>query len=859
MKWIGNWAEKSVNNAWRVLLMAVLVSGLSVYAVIELMRFETDHAALVTRDAPFWGPWDEFQDEFPELRRTGLVVVESASFDTVDDVSRALKERLALETDTFETVFLGEADPFFDKHALLFLDLKDLEETVDRLAKAQPALTTVADDPSLRGFFDLVRVGRDAMDEGTDLPTSFVEIVDETTKAVSQVVQGEPVVLSWAGEMMGDDDDIYRRIIIVQPKDVATTEKNDRPAAALLKKIAAEPQYQEFGEVRIRVSGRLGMAYDEVVAIKQSVSLAGTLSLIFLTVILIMGLPSYRIIIAVFSTLIVGLCLSLGFAAVTIGSLNLVSAAFAVLFVGLGIDHALHVALRYEEYLRTDKSHLEAVRHAAETTGNAVALCALTSAIGFAAFIPTGFLGMAELGVIAAAGMGFAFVASMTVLPAILTVLNAAKHPMRIPILMPQGKALNPRRRFAATGFVFGALASVYLIQTGIDFNFSSLAMRDQNSESISTLYDLQEDNVVTDYVANIMVHQSDDTAEIVKRLEALDVVDEVQGPWDLVAEDQEIKLDMIDEAVSFLWPILMPGENKPALTDEERLAEVKSFIDEMEDLRYDPEESSQSIVRLADEFAAIMATNEPNEALQEIETEIMQRVVRQLDRLRTALEADFYTIDDVPEYIQRRFISKDGMQRISVLPSEDLTDLEALKRFVAATQEIEPTASGRPAIEEGVGGIVVDSFKTAGFIAFLSIAIILLVVFRSFRDMVYVLIPISLAGVLTIATANFFNIPFNFANVIALPLIFGLGVDAAIHLVLRARESHSAEEIASSSTPQAVLLSSLTTVAAFASLSTSAHYGMASMGITLTIGIVWLLFSTLLVLPGLLKVRGLG
>jgi predicted RND superfamily exporter protein len=191
----------------------------------------------------------------------------------------------------------------------------------------------------------------------------------------------------------------------------------------------------------------------------------------------------------------------------------------------------------------------------------------------------------------------------------------------------------------------------------------------------------------------------------------------------------------------------------------------------------------------------------------------------------------------------------------VAVFPDEDIVDVDALQRFVDAVTPIAPNATGRRGVETGVGQIVVRSFIQAGLYALFGITILLLFVLRNMHDTALVLAPILLAGILTIATSNYLGIPFNFANVIAIPLIFGLGVDSAIHLVLRAKEEHSATEVVSSSTPQAVLLSSLTTIGAFASLSLSPHKGVASMGTLLTIGISWSLVCTLLVLPALLRI----
>jgi predicted RND superfamily exporter protein len=126
------------------------------------------------------------------------------------------------------------------------------------------------------------------------------------------------------------------------------------------------------------------------------------------------------------------------------------------------------------------------------------------------------------------------------------------------------------------------------------------------------------------------------------------------------------------------------------------------------------------------------------------------------------------------------------------------------------------------------------------------------------------VLAPLSLAAVATVAIAVLADIQFNFANVVVLPLLLGIGVDSGIHLVHRHRvalEEGTAgvpeRELLETSTAQAVFFSALTTMVSFGSLALSRHVGFASMGQLLLIGVVVMLVANLVVLPAILAVRG--
>lgn len=855
MEFFGKWAEVSARYAFRTALYAVIFFAISTWLTVNFLEFEADHAELVKQSEPFWGPQREAVLKFPQFSRTAVVVVDADTVDLADDASEALAARMRAEPTMFKSVFLPTEDPFFKRNAFMFLELEELGDVIDKLADAQPALAAVSQDPTLRGFFDLVDTGITALEDGTDLPPAFAKLMSETAAGVEDFSHGKKVNLSWADEMMGDNKMALRRIITTKP--VVTRAKpqpEERALVARIREIAREPEFSPENGVTVRVTGRLGMEYDELQAIKQGVGLAGILSLVFLAIILGAGLPSWRLIVSVYITLFAGLQWTMGFATLAVGSLNMMSAAFAVLFVGLGVDHALHIALRYNENLAAGETHFEAVRSAASTTGSAVALCALTSAIGFAAFIPTDYKGIAQLGLIAAGGMGFALLASLTLMPALFTLLGAGKHTMGKPRLKPSEKLLAPRRRFALLGLVVGLSAVFYVSETGLLFNFSSMSIRDPGAESVSTLFDLQEDGIETDFVATVLASNKAEALDFAARLEALPEVEEARTPYDYVPEDQDEKLIMIEDASIFLWPALQVNENPESLDEAERQAVVDDFIGKVARLETDDAETLDALKRLARAFGAIR--DDPTGAvdLSGLETELLKGVLRQLTRLRDAFEADTIDFDSLPANLRERLIAPDGTHKVIALPAMDITEVGPLREFVAAVQSVSPRVTGRPVVESGVGAIVVRSFIQAGTVALVFITGLLFFYFRNIRETLLVLVPILLAGVLLVATMNLLGLTFNFGNVIALPLIFGLGVDSSIHLVLRARETHSAAEVASSSTPQAVLLSSLTTVAAFASLSFSPHWGIASIGIALTIGIGWLLVCTLLVLPGLIR-----
>jgi hypothetical protein len=256
------------------------------------------------------------------------------------------------------------------------------------------------------------------------------------------------------------------------------------------------------------------------------------------------------------------------------------------------------------------------------------------------------------------------------------------------------------------------------------------------------------------------------------------------------------------------------------------------------------------------DGFAARLRdlTGRGPDALLAFEHAVVANLREELDWLGRAVAVDRpVAFEDLPAPLRTRLVSASGEYLSQVLPQEDLSRVENLAQFVEDVRAVAPNATGRPAIEWGVGNIVQRSFFEALGFALLAIVVILLVALESVRETLLVLLPLALTAVFTVAAQVLFDVPFNMANVLVLPLIFGLGVDGGIHVVDRYRRGGDVANLMHSSTPRAVLLSTLTTVATFAALILSAHRGTASIGILLTVSMLLLLFFTTIVLPVLL------
>jgi predicted RND superfamily exporter protein len=244
---------------------------------------------------------------------------------------------------------------------------------------------------------------------------------------------------------------------------------------------------------------------------------------------------------------------------------------------------------------------------------------------------------------------------------------------------------------------------------------------------------------------------------------------------------------------------------------------------------------------------------NPSDAALAELEARLTGNLPALLERLRHALEAGPADLEDLPASVRDQWVNVRGEARILVRPAAVIEDNADLRAFAAAVQSVAPGATGTPVVVVAGGHEVIRAFRQASLLALTSITILLALVLRDLRDLLFVLAPLALAFLFTAASAVLLDLQLNFANVIVLPLLLGLGVSGTLHVVMRWRQEGGVDRLDTTSTPRAVLFSALTTVASFGSLAVSDHRGLASMGLLLTIAISWSLVCSLVVLPHIL------
>lgn len=850
---IGRLVNTAQRRAWPVVVGYAIAAMLFAGYAVNHVAISTDTEAMLSEKLPWRATYAAYKRDFPFFADTIVIVIDGVTADVARDAARALTQRLRAAGDIAGEVFYPRDDPFLRRNQLLYLNANELQALSDQLSEAQPFLARLGAERSSAVLFDLLR---DATTASTP-PTAIAPAATRIATAIEELNRGDRIPLSWQSLLTGDADNtgVHREFLVLRPRLDYTALLPAEPAMKAIAAHAAELALDREHGVNVRLTGSAALAYDELDSVITGSQNAGTLALVMVLVCLLIGLRSIVLVVATLVTLIVGLIFTAGFATAAVGTLNMISIAFAVLYVGLGVDFAIHICLRYREMLQHGDADF-AVNSASRHVGVSLILCALTTATGFFAFLPTAYRGVAELGLIAGVGMFISLLVSVTLLPALLHVLPQPGPTTRT-FVLPDALAAFPRRHARAMlGVATVAWILAALAIPGAEFDTDPVNLNNQDAQSVTTYRDLIADDQQSPMSISALFDSPADVADARLALGTLDTVQSVRSLDDLVPSKQDEKLAIVDDLALILGADLTP-QPAPAPDPDATLASIDALLGALgADAAMPAASALQSALAAWRETFATLDPDAQTAALAALEAKLLGSFDGRLALLNDGLAPEPFDIAGLPPDLRERWVAASGTRRLEVFPAEAVDDPRAMKRFVESVREVlGDRITGTPVINLGASDAVVLAFIQAFSYAFIVITTLLWLILRSFKDVAMVLSPLILAGLLTTAASVIFSLPFNFANIIALPLLLGIGVDSALHMLHRYKTALPDNgNLLQTSTARAVLFSALTTTVSFGNLATSTHAGTASMGVMLTIGIVATLVCTLLVLPAMLK-----
>ena len=860
--WLEVWVCAVARRPFAVTAVLLALAGAAGFAAATSIEIEGSTDALFASDLPFKQNEHRYYDAFPTQYENMFIVVDALTPEGAGTAAEALAAALRARPERFHSVFLPGGGKFFERNAFLYLDTDELQELADQLVMAQPYLAELSRDGSLRGLASILARGARAVREGDASVEQLPAMFQRFEEALRAEAEGEPYRVSWAEVVANRDfeSDPRQRVLLVQPV-LNTADIQPARAAILAVREAADGLGLEGdGSVRVRITGDVALSYEEMEVVKSQAAAAGVASFVLVGLILFFALRSLRLVLSTLATLLVGLVLTAGWTALSVGRLNMISVAFAVLFIGLGVDFAIHFCVRYRELLTGGTQHEAAIGGAARDVGSSLVLCAFTTSIGFFAFAPTPFLGVAELGIVSGGGMIVSLVCTLTLLPALLSLPPLPRPEPELPAPVWSGHLVELPVRFPravrAAALVLGLGAIALLPQARFDNN--PLNVRDPSSESVRTLKELLESGASSPWSLNALAPDLESAEQIAAELRPLESVGRVITISDYVPADQREKLSIIEDLALFYEPVIESGvADRVPVT--EQVAALRHLLDELrklENSEIDPE-TRASADSLADSLEAYLEGFSGEAArLANLESALLQSLPEQLRVLDAALGAGEVRLENLPDALLSQMLTSDGRARVQIFPTGDLSDHAALADFYDEVRAVVPVVSGSAAEMVESGRTVVAALQQALLSALLAVTVVMLVLWRRLTDTALVLLPLALASTLTVAAAVLLGIPFNFADVIVLPLLLGIGVDSGIHLVHRARISGQIRSLLGTSTARAVGYSALTTIASFGTMGFATHLGLATLGRLLTLGVGFTLLCNLVVLPSLIRLR---
>ena len=847
---------------WAVLGVALVLTVLAGLAATQL-TINTSTREILSAELPFRKADEAYRKAFPQ-EDLAVVVIDaetpSAALAAASDLAGRLKER----TDLIEWVELAATSPYFERYGLMFLQPDQIREIGEKIRPARRLMSDLAKDPSLRGMASLLGLAAQGVAESA-APASLAHLLSELAATVRDAAEGKPAEMKWSELFSAGVARGTRQIIQLKP--VLNNRSINRAGPAIdALRAAIDETRAVYPDASYRITGEPVLRQQELNDAFSSAIKASGLSLVLVAMILTIGIRSGRVIAALLISLLVGAVWTAGLASISVGRLNLISVAFMVLFFGLGIDFGTHLSLRHLEAARKGMPFAGALRTAVVGEGPSISLSALCAALAFLSFVPTPYVGLAEFGIISAFGMLVALVITFTVLPALLSVMHA-KPSARAMQHIGIAWLVNRHYRLILVLAGIATVAAAFMApRAEIDTN--PLNLQNQNTEAVRTYRALATDPETSPYALNVLAPSMQAAEDLARRLAELPDVADVRWIGNFVPRDQEAKLAALAAVRERLGEsFFAPGPAEPPPTDaelQEAFAKIKESADAIAatspDNPIDPSipPAGRELADALAKFAQARGTGA--EALGQLGEALTREMPPIVAGLREKLSVtNTVSIDDIPAELRKDWISADGQYRLRVPPKENLETAAEMKQFSEEVQSIAPEAAGAPASITGAGRAILLSFAEAIAYTVIAIVVVVSLVRRRFSDVLLVLLPLAVASLWIVAGSAALNLPFNFANVIVIPLLIGLGVASSIHMVGRAREAHGESELLDTSTPLAVLITQLNTVAAFATLSLAKHEGLFSMGVLLGLAIFFVLIVSLIVLPSFMIAIGVG
>ena len=808
-----------------VVLMFLSLALLSIFLTFNYLKIDTSTDSLINENLDFKINQKKLKNEFKFISNNILIRLSSNNRLALNNYTKNLIEKLNKRND-LNFVYSPSIDPLFKENFFSFLNHKEKKKIVQKLYEFQPFLSEINNNPRMEGFNNLLSLAlkkndQSSLDNFYPILSSFSESLKNDNKVDWSSIFGTNtnqnfIIVGYKEEFKEKFNDFYS-ILINQKKD---------------------------NFVKIEFTGGLVIDYEEINSVSTGNTVAGILSILIVSLILWMAFKNIRIIFILVGTILVGLSITMGVVSLTIGRLNLISVAFAVLFIGLTVDYGIQIVLRIFERNKIEKKN---ILSGLNSISNTLLVASIPTMIGFLSFFPTNYIGLSELGIISLIGLIIGLFTNLIFLPSLLIILlkkikinNNDKKTFiyeRIIFFLINKKSL-------VYSLIFFVFSFNFIFLERISFDYDAMNLKDQNLASVKLAKEMIKKNPSSDYIISLIFDKED--LKNTKKLDLLLEKESIDSYFSFLDISSEFK----DDDLEYL-KFLIGSDNNPEFYANEDQFEI----------------FKKNLVSLS-KIGSKKVSNLSNEILKQLE--ILPLDVEKVKKIQFnffsgfdflmkkilsfgLINENFY--QEIPDYYSKRYVSSDKNYRVEIFPSKDVSSKRNLDEFVYDVESIFPNATGMPIIQQKAGLIVIESFITALTISIIFLIIFIYLIFKRFLYVLVSALSLLIAFMFSIFIMILFNINLNFANMIALPLLYSLGISFTIYFIRRfIQYDRKIDNVIKSNTPKAIFFSAATTMGSFSTLAISSHNGTSSMGLLLFICLLMTVLSAAFILPVLLS-----
>jgi hopanoid biosynthesis associated RND transporter like protein HpnN len=851
--------------AFPVTTVAIMI-GLSVaatYLTVTKLGYQTSRMDLVDPKSNYSQLWTAYIEEFGD-EDDAVIVVEGAGREQVVPVLEELSEMLARDDRLFHAV-LHEVDlGKIRSKGLHYLSPEELAGIDQFLNELSPILN--GDWSSLN--VSLLAAGMLRQLEAAQGDPQRVELVREK---INRLAESLGAALGQRGRYQSPWPEMPSSFAILSELNseylltkqgqlgfvlLRLARGNDRfdhctEATTALRELIKQSQLRH-PDVKIGLTGLPVMENDEMLSSQTSMYWASMVSMVAVGLLFVAGFGGARHALLANSVLLVGMALAFGYATLAVGHLNILSVTFTVTLIGIGIDYGIYYVALYLQRRGEKQDCQTALLETARIGGPAITTGAITTAIAFFAAGLTSFKGVAELGIIAGGGILLCAIAQLVLLPALIGLIDRSGLGVKMPKPLGVHRWIAPLHNVPKLTLGVGLCGTLFLA-TGLGhlwYDNNLLNMQAEGLESVELERKLLNECNQSVWYALSMADSREELLARKEQFLKLPSVERTEEIVSLLPVNDEVKQPIIASIGQRLASL---PERPPAITVDrpDNLGQVLGHIQNLlVNSRYD--ERSVRQLEIVRDLLRRLPAMDCYSLLTRFQQEMAGDLLSRLHILKSIANPAPPALTDLPSGLVHRFVGQHGKHLLKIYGRGDIWDTMALRRFVHDVRSVDPHATGNPLQAHEASLEMKKSYQEAAIYALLVILGVLVLDFKSLRMAALAAVPLGVGILQMFGLLGWLNIPLNPANLIALPLIMGLGVDYGVHILHEFRETQGPYKM-SPGTAVAVLVDALTTLVGYGSLMIATHQGLQSLGRVLTLGVTCCLFTSLIMLPAAL------